>query len=283
MTTSDGYRFETQSARDQPAGRAGGRRRQPVAGLRARPARSRPTASRSRTAATLLRFEGRVKVTLPPRAAARRGVLTVRGAAGARWSGPAAPRSPRSAAPRRRAGPGPAARQPACRSRSPPTARGRADQQVATFTGNVDAVQGELVLSADQLACLLRGDGEDEPPAGRRSGSIRRIEAEGNVFVSSPRETAQGDAASTTSPAAQLTLEGSVVLTQRRQRDPRRAPRDRSGQRPLAACSPRCRAPPAASRRSACARCSCRRQSRRARRPAPAGAPAEPRRPAATE
>jgi lipopolysaccharide export system protein LptA len=57
------------------------------------------------------------------------------------------------------------------------------------------------------------GDGQDERPAGT-SGSIRRIEAEGNVFLSSPRETAQGKVGVYDVASNQLTLEGAVVLTQ---------------------------------------------------------------------
>jgi lipopolysaccharide export system protein LptA len=86
-------------------------------------------------------------------------------------------------------------------------------ERIATFTGNVDAVQGELVLSADQLRVFYYGDEEDERPAGT-SGSIRRIEADGNVFVSSPRETAQGKLGVYDVASNQLTLEGAVVLTQ---------------------------------------------------------------------
>jgi lipopolysaccharide export system protein LptA len=86
-------------------------------------------------------------------------------------------------------------------------------ERVATFTGNVDAVQGEMVLSADQLRVFYYGDGQDERPPGT-SGSIRRIEAEGNVFLSSPRETAQGKVGVYDVAGNQLTLEGAVVLTQ---------------------------------------------------------------------
>jgi lipopolysaccharide export system protein LptA len=85
-------------------------------------------------------------------------------------------------------------------------------QNLATFTGNVDAVQGELVLSADRLRVYYYGSGE-ESPAGA-SSSIRRIEADGNVFLSSPRETAQGTSGVYDVAGNQLSLEGSVVLTQ---------------------------------------------------------------------
>jgi lipopolysaccharide export system protein LptA len=87
-------------------------------------------------------------------------------------------------------------------------------EQLATFTGNVDAVQGEMVLSADQLRVFYYGDGQDEARPAGSSGSIRRIEAEGNVFLSSPRETAQGKVGVYDVASNQLTLEGAVVLTQ---------------------------------------------------------------------
>jgi lipopolysaccharide export system protein LptA len=86
------------------------------------------------------------------------------------------------------------------------------NQQIATFTGNVDAVQGDMVLSADLLRVHYGGDDASAPgPAG--AGSIRRIEAEGNVFLSSPRETAQGNAGVYDVASNQLTMEGGVVLT----------------------------------------------------------------------
>lgn len=86
-------------------------------------------------------------------------------------------------------------------------------QETATFTGNVDAVQGDMVLSADQLRVHYQGNG-DSAPATEGASSIRRIEAEGNVFMSSPRETAQGEAGVYDVQSSQVTIEGSVVLTQ---------------------------------------------------------------------
>jgi lipopolysaccharide export system protein LptA len=87
------------------------------------------------------------------------------------------------------------------------------DRKIATFTGNVDAVQGDLVLSADQLR-VHYGDDANAAPGPPGMGSIRRIEADGNVFLSSPRETAQGDAGVYDVASNRLTLEGAVVLTQ---------------------------------------------------------------------
>jgi lipopolysaccharide export system protein LptA len=85
------------------------------------------------------------------------------------------------------------------------------DQKIATFRGNVDAIQGDMVLSADELRVHYR-DGDDAPePAG--AGSVRRIEAEGNVFLSSPRETAQGATGVYDVATNRVTIEGAVVLT----------------------------------------------------------------------
>lgn len=86
------------------------------------------------------------------------------------------------------------------------------NEQIATFTGNVDAVQGDLVLSADLLR-VHYGGGGDSASGPAAAGSIRRIEAEGNVFLSSPRETAQGDAGVYDVASNQLSMEGAVVLT----------------------------------------------------------------------
>ena len=86
------------------------------------------------------------------------------------------------------------------------------DRKIATFQGSVDAVQGDMVLSADQLRVHYR-DGDDGAPAPAGDTSIRRIEAEGNVFLSSPRETAQGDAGAYDVAANRVTIEGAVVLT----------------------------------------------------------------------
>jgi lipopolysaccharide export system protein LptA len=88
-------------------------------------------------------------------------------------------------------------------------------QQLATFSGNVDAVQGDLVLSADQLRVYY--DQADAPAGAAAAGggrAIRRIEAVGNVFVTSPRETAAGEFGIYDVATSLITLEGQVVLTQ---------------------------------------------------------------------
>lgn len=87
------------------------------------------------------------------------------------------------------------------------------DEQVATFTGNVDAVQGDLVLSADRLLVHYRGGDQQADEAAGNGGTIRRIEALGNVLVTSPEETAQGEVGVYDVAGSLVTLEGSVVLT----------------------------------------------------------------------
>src|SRR5579864_7306747 len=82
------------------------------------------------------------------------------------------------------------------------------DKQIATFRGKVDAIQGEMHLRADTLVVHYRqkGDAGSKAPQAKSppktggaggdpfgGGAISRIDASGNVFVSSPEETAQGD------------------------------------------------------------------------------------------
>jgi lipopolysaccharide export system protein LptA len=83
--------------------------------------------------------------------------------------------------------------------------------RVATFTGNVDAIQGDLVLRADELR--VHYSGGEQAGSAEQAGAIRRIEASGNVFLSSPRETAEGDAGVYDVASNSVTLDGEVVLT----------------------------------------------------------------------
>jgi lipopolysaccharide export system protein LptA len=91
------------------------------------------------------------------------------------------------------------------------------ERRLATFTGNVDAVQGDLRLRADKLLVYYDQGGDDgqgqaaQPAAGQ--GSIRRIEAVGNVLVVQPGETAKGDRGTYEPATGAMTLEGDVVLT----------------------------------------------------------------------
>ena len=78
-----------------------------------------------------------------------------------------------------------------------------------------------MVLSADRLRVYYGGDDEDAAPGPAGTGSIRRIEADGNVFMSSPRETAQGDAGVYDVGSQSGDAGGRGGADPRRQRDPR--------------------------------------------------------------
>lgn len=78
--------------------------------------------------------------------------------------------------------------------------------KVAVFRGKVDAVQGDMLLRADTLVVHYR-------EAEAENLRVARIDAEGNVFVSSPRETAQGRRGVYDVDAARIDLTGGVVLT----------------------------------------------------------------------
>ena len=87
------------------------------------------------------------------------------------------------------------------------------EEQIATFAGNVDAVQGDLVLSADELRVHYEGRSDSVGLSAGRGNKIRRIDAEGRVIISSPEETAEGAFGTYDVPANLVTLEGEVVLT----------------------------------------------------------------------
>ena len=81
------------------------------------------------------------------------------------------------------------------------------DDGLATFTGNVVVIQGELILRADRVWVNYADDGDADAP------EILAINAEGNVFLSTPAETAQGDVGVYDVENALITLVGAVVLT----------------------------------------------------------------------
>ena len=79
--------------------------------------------------------------------------------------------------------------------------------RLAVFSGNVKALQGQLRLSADKLQVYYGGG------AGVSEAEISRIDAEGRVFFSTNRETAQGDRGTYDVENGIITLTGAVVLT----------------------------------------------------------------------
>lgn len=104
------------------------------------------------------------------------------------------------------------------------------DKQLAIFRGKVDVVQGDTRLRSDELYVYYRdrqaeqsaaGQGRQAPPprpspaaaSGPDASSITKIEAKGNVFVSTPKERAQGNFGVYDVDKKTITLTGDVLLT----------------------------------------------------------------------
>jgi lipopolysaccharide export system protein LptA len=85
------------------------------------------------------------------------------------------------------------------------------DQQLATFYGNVDAVQGDTTLRSDELRVYYTSS--EERQASGSGQSVRRLEAEGNVVITQPGETASGRSGVYDVLSRKMMLEGDVVLT----------------------------------------------------------------------
>jgi lipopolysaccharide export system protein LptA len=90
-------------------------------------------------------------------------------------------------------------------------------EQTAIFSGNVLVVQGTSALRATKLTIFYEKDGAAGPAApgdvvtGR---NIRRLEADGNVVVTSGDQKATGTKGVFDMPSNTVTLTGSVVVTQ---------------------------------------------------------------------
>ena len=83
----------------------------------------------------------------------------------------------------------------------------RQSENVAIFEGDVKAVQGEMVLDADMLTVYYR-----DVEGGQGNLGVARIDAQGNVVVSSPDETAQGQSGVYDVENGRIDLAGGVVL-----------------------------------------------------------------------
>jgi len=89
------------------------------------------------------------------------------------------------------------------------------DKQIAVFEGNVQVIQGDIRLKSSKLHVFYADKSSTKPSAGEdQPPSIRKIEATGNVFLSSPRETAKGDTGTYDVVNKRIQLAGNVVLTQ---------------------------------------------------------------------
>ena len=85
----------------------------------------------------------------------------------------------------------------------------RQSENIAIFEGSVNAIQGDLVLDADMLTVHYR-----EAAGGEGNLGVSRIDAEGNVVVTSPGETAQGQSGVYNVEEGRIDLVGGVILHQ---------------------------------------------------------------------
>ena len=85
----------------------------------------------------------------------------------------------------------------------------RQSENLAIFAGAVNAVQGDLVLNADMLTVHYR-----EAEGGGGNLGVSRIDAEGNVVVTSAGEIAQGQRGIYNVEDGIIDLIGGVVLNQ---------------------------------------------------------------------
>jgi len=90
----------------------------------------------------------------------------------------------------------------------------------AIFTGTVEAVQGDMKLNADKMTVFYAQNNNDNSkkstpssPNTGASNSIERIKATGNVFLSTPTETAQGNYGDYDLNTKTIKLNEEVVLT----------------------------------------------------------------------
>ena len=88
----------------------------------------------------------------------------------------------------------------------------RQAENVAIFTGKVEAGQGTLRLTAERVRVYYDQEGSDDA----ETGAIERMEAEGDVFLSNGSETAEGEWAEYDVVSGMMRMGGSVVLTQGR-------------------------------------------------------------------
>lgn len=86
-------------------------------------------------------------------------------------------------------------------------------QQQAIFSGNVIAKQGNINMKAARMLVYYKNGGSGNGGADGAVKGISRIDADGGVFFSSPRETAQSSRATYNVDAQTIQMLGDVTLT----------------------------------------------------------------------
>lgn len=93
------------------------------------------------------------------------------------------------------------------------------EQNSAIFSGHVVAIQGNVRLKAEKMTVYYaaRDDKTDKPAkkakAAGKENAIKKIVAEGGVFLSTPEETASGTSGVYDVAGQQINLNDNVVLT----------------------------------------------------------------------
>lgn len=82
------------------------------------------------------------------------------------------------------------------------------EKNQAIFSGNVIATQGSITMKSTRMTVFYKGGGE-----GVMGNGISKIVADGGVFFTSPRETAQGNRAVYDVNRKQINMVGNVILT----------------------------------------------------------------------
>lgn len=84
----------------------------------------------------------------------------------------------------------------------------------ATFVGNVVAIQKDVRLKSDKMIVYYTQSDEKNASVGAdKKQSIKKIEVEGNVFLSTPEETASGTRGDYDVVGEEIHLYDNVVLT----------------------------------------------------------------------
>lgn len=90
------------------------------------------------------------------------------------------------------------------------------EESKATFSGHVVAIQGDLRLTADKmLVYYAKRDAKSEKSSkkSKEENAIKKIEADGNVFLATPEETASGANGTYDVDEQEIHLNNHVVLT----------------------------------------------------------------------
>jgi len=88
----------------------------------------------------------------------------------------------------------------------------RQADQVAVFSGSVEAKQGKLVLTADKLD--VHFDQNAQSDENGEAGAIRKVIATGSVFLTTGKESAQGSRAEYDVTSGMIRMTGDVILNQ---------------------------------------------------------------------